>query len=85
MLRDVFERRVDAYLRAVCFAAGLRDQEIVVDDVSKLLLQVVLLGFLVLGEAEHADPRRYLPPAGLVKHVGIDLHLLRLLFARGKI
>lgn len=85
MLGDVFERRVDAYLWAVCFAAGLRDQEIVVNYVSKLLLQVVLLGFLVLGEAEHADSRRYLSPAGLVKHVGIDLHPFRLFFFWRKI
>lgn len=85
MLGDVFERRVYAYLWAVCFAAGLRDQEIVVNYVSKLLLQVVLLGLLVLGEAEHADSRRYLSPAGLVKHVGIDLHLFRLFFSWWKI
>lgn len=57
MLGYVFERRVYAYFWAVCLAAGLRDQEVVVYDVSELLLQIVLLGFLVFGEAEDADSR----------------------------
>jgi hypothetical protein len=85
VLIHILQGRVDAHLWTVVFAGLLGNQEIVVNDISQLLLLIVFLILVVFREVQDANSRRSLLFGGFIEDIGIDLHILVLFISWRKV